>query len=191
MARLLTLAAVAAGIAVAPQQSPQSPPANPKLTSIRTVCVDVFAGDPGPAATAKEMAFAALFAAKRFTLTERCDKADAVLKGAVMQASSTRVRAEGEGAGFGVAAGAASTTAAAIGAVAGGSEENLYSKEQQLHASLTMRLMDADGVVLWAYTQESTGGKRAGPLADAVDRALRQLKREIERAEAASKGGSS
>ena len=159
-----------------------------KLTTIRTVCVESFAGEPPLADTAKEMAFAALFSGKRFTVTERCDKADAVLKGAVMQRSAIRVRAEGEGAGFGVAGGAATTTEAAIGAAVGGSEENLYSRDQQTHASVTVRLVDADGLVLWAHTQESSGGKINGPLADAVERAFRQLARDVERAEKREKG---
>lgn len=178
---------ITATVATSPQGTAQPSPA---LARVRTICVETFEGDPALTGTAKEIAIAGLFAAKKFTITERCDKADAVLKGAIMERSATRVRAEGEGAGFGVAAGGASTTAAAIGAAAGGSEEALYSKDTQLHASVAARLVDSDGTVMWAHTQESPGGKVRGAIVDAVERALRQLVKDIERAESRSKGES-
>lgn len=172
-------------------QTPEGPqPPNPALATVKTICVETFAGDPSLVQAVKEIAIAALYGAKRFTISERCDKTDAVLKGAVIEKAGTRVRAEGEGAGFGVAAGAASTTAAAIGAVAGGSSEALYSRESQTQVSVTARLVDKDGLVIWAHTQESPGGRIKGPVVDAVERALRQLVRDVERAQGARKSGS-
>ena len=158
------------------------------LGAIKRICVEKISGEEPLAPAARELAIAGLFAAKRFVVTERCDKADAVLKGAVLERNEKRVRAEGEAADFGVAAGAASVTrtggAAAIGALAGGSSESLLSAESRTSASVILRLVDAEGIVLWAYSQDSPGGKVKGALADAVDRAVKQLLREIERSTA-------
>jgi hypothetical protein len=186
----LGLAAALSGAAIALVQAQQelAAPAgspSPALARIRVLCVESIAGDQAGAAAVREIVIAGLFAAKRFVVTEKCDKADAVLKGALTERSSTRVRAEGESADFGVAAGAArvtgSTGAAAIGAAAGGSAETLYSQETRSHAALTLRLVDPDGLVIWAHTQESPGGKLKGPVADAVERSVRQLVKDYER----------
>lgn len=53
----------------------------------------------------REMLFAALFSSKRFTILEKCDTADATLKGAVIESAKRGARAESEGIGFGAVAG--------------------------------------------------------------------------------------
>ena len=155
------------------------------LLSIRRMCVEKFAGDEQSAAPAREATMAALFAFKKFKISDNCEKADAVLKGAVAEKTAVRTRAEGEGAGFGSAAGAASanrsTASAAMHAVTGGSSEGLYSSETRFEASITLRITSKDGDVLWAYTQQSPGGKVKGAVTDAVDRAVKQLARELDR----------
>ncbi|MFN0168655.1 MAG: hypothetical protein ACKV22_19700 [Bryobacteraceae bacterium] len=155
------------------------------LRGIKRICVDRLVGEDSMVAPAREIAIAALFAAKRFTVTEKCEKADAVLKGAVLERGERRTRAEGESANFGVAGGGASANrnsgSAGFGAVVGGSEESLYSSETRSRASVALRLVDQDGDVLWAYTQDSTGGKTKGAIADAVERTVRQLLRAMDR----------
>jgi hypothetical protein len=164
---------------------------SPRLTTIKRVCVDKFAGEESLVATVQEIAIASIFSLKRFTVTEKCDKADAVLKGAVIERVENKIRAEGEATNFGVSRGAANVNrhsgTAAFGAALGGSGESLMSAETGSHASVTLRLTSADGDVLWAYTQDSPGGKTRGAVSDAVDRAIRQLQREIERAAAQTK----
>jgi len=44
--------------------------------------------------------------------------------------------------------------------------------------------VDPEGEVLWAYTQDSAGGKAKGAVSDAVERAIKQLARELSRADA-------
>jgi len=183
---LTTLIAVPlCGQATAPPA--QQPESNLRLSSIRRVCVDKFVGEEALVATVREIAIASLFSLKRFTVTEKCEKADATLKGAVIERAEKRVRAEGEAADFGVAAGGASgsrhSVTAGFGAAVGGSGESLLSAETGARASVTIRLVDADGDVLWAYTQDSPGGKTKGAVSDAVDRAIKQLQREIARSE--------
>ena len=156
------------------------------LLGLKVICVDRLAGDESLAATAQEIAIAGLFAAKRFTITESCENSDAVLKGAVLERGEKRVRGEGEATDFGVAAGGASVGrsggSAGFGAAVGGSGETLYSAETRSRVTVTLRLTDRRGTVLWAYSQDSAGGKSKGPVADAVERAIRQLNRELEKA---------
>lgn len=178
--RLILLAVFAS--ASVPATAEENP-----LVSLKRICVDTLAGDESLLGPAKEIAIAALFSSKRFAITEKCEKADAVLKGAVLERAERRVRAEGESTDFGVAAGGAHATAASarggFGAALGGSGENLMSSETRTHASVTLRLVNKDGDVVWAYTQDSTGGKTKSALADAVERGVRQLLTQAERAE--------
>lgn len=122
---------------------------------------------------------------QRFKVSENCEKADATLKGAVFERAEKRARGEGESTDFGVAAGGVSASGAGLtaglGAVAGGSSERLFSIETLSRASVTLRLTNREGDIIWAYTQDSAGGKTKGAVSDAVDRAIRQLGRELGR----------
>jgi len=157
------------------------------LLAIKRLCVEKFAGEEPQAEQAREMAIASLFATKRFALTENCEKADAVLKGAVAEAKEQRVRAEGEGMEFGTAAGAASVSgssgSAAVGAARGASSETLVSSETLTQASVTLRIVDKDGDILWAHTEENKGAKTKTPIGFSLGRAVKALLREIERGE--------
>ncbi|HXK59859.1 MAG TPA: hypothetical protein PLP42_08165 [Acidobacteriota bacterium] len=154
---------------------------------IKKICVADFVGDPTLLEAAREIAFAALFSGKRFVLTEKCEGADAVLKGAILERSDRRVRAEGEAADFGVASGggyfSGGSGGGGFGAAVGGSGETFYSAEDRAQATVTLRLVNADGEVIWAHTQDSPGGKTKSALADAVERAVRQLLREVAKQE--------
>lgn len=156
-----------------------------KLNDLRRLCVEKFAGEEPVAAPVREIAIAALFSLRQFSLTENCARADATLKGAVLERNTRRVRGEGESTGFGAVVGGVSATRAnAVGAIAGASglaDEQLYSAETGTTASVTLRLVTADGDVLWAYTQDSSGGKTKGAIADAIERAVKQLTRELNR----------
>jgi hypothetical protein len=59
----------------------------------------------------------------------------------------------------------------------------LFSAETGTKASVTLRLVDQEGEVIWAYTQDSAGGKNKGAVADAVERAMKQLQRDASRSE--------
>ncbi|MBI4466573.1 MAG: hypothetical protein HY656_03990 [Acidobacteria bacterium] len=156
-----------------------------RLLGIKRLCVEKLAGDE--AGQAREMAFASLFAAKRFVLTENCEKADAVLKGSVSETREQRLRAEGEGVEFGRAVGVASVSggsgSAAVGAARGASGENLVSAETLSQASVTLRIVDKEGEVIWAHTEENKGAKTKTPVAFALDRAVKKLLRDRERAQ--------
>jgi len=156
-----------------------------RLLGIKKLCVDKFVGEESLAAQAREMVIAGLFASNQFVLTENCEKADAMLKGAVFESKEQRVRAEGESMEFGKAVGAASASlgsgTAAIGAAKGGSSETLVSAETLSQASVVLRIVDNGGEIIWAHTEDAKGGKVKSATALALDRAIKRLLREIEK----------
>jgi hypothetical protein len=161
-----------------------------QLLSVKRICVSAFAGDQAVVDLAREIAFSALFSGKRFRITENCENADAVLKGAVVERSEVRARGESEGVEFGRVLGGATVSgdsgSAAIGGVRGANNEALYSSESRSQATVTLRLVGKEGDVILAFTQESPQGKTKSAVADAVDRAVRQLFKEVEKAEKAA-----
>lgn len=155
-----------------------------QLISVQRLCVEPFVGLNPAAAQAREMAIVQLFKGKRFRVTEKCEKADGILKGSITTRSNQRARSEGEETNFGVLAGGANRTAAAVGAIAGGSSETLASIETISQASITLRIVNVDGETVWAHTEEAKEGKVKGPVAFAMERAVRKLLRDIDKARA-------
>ncbi len=93
-----------------------------------------------------------------------------------------RFRAEGESVDFGALAGYAGRNSGVIGAVKGGKSETLASAETISQASITLRVVNSDGDILWAHTEEAKAGKVKGPVAFALERAVKRLIRDIEKA---------
>lgn len=150
-----------------PQQKPSSavrtgPEVNMQLLQVKRICVHNFGGDT-LGFQVQEMIIAKLYAAKRFSLTEDCERADYVLKGSVTERDETTQQSESEG-------------------VAGIHTSNSSTQRKQ-QSVITLRLVDKDGEILWATSEESSGGKTKGAIGMAVQQAVRQLLREIERAE--------
>jgi hypothetical protein len=189
---LAILAACAAWSQEKPKETtpPSEPAANPRLLQVKRVCVQNF-GDDALGVQAREMVIARLFESKRFSLTENCEKAEFVLKGAVTERNDRAFREESEGVGFGVSAGASDSSGAGVNrtgtsasaSARGDTRETLASSETKQHAAVTMRLVDKDGEILWAASLESTGGKTKGAIGDAAERAVRKFLRDLERAE--------
>jgi hypothetical protein len=182
---LFAVAAMAAGEHMC--QSPTAPEETQSgLERVKRICVQAFSGDERLSESAREVAIAALFGSKRFAVTENCERADAIMKGAILEKDERRERGESEAVQFGVAAGGASVSGSsgsgAFGAAGGGSGQALYSSETRSHATVTLRLVDNDGEVIWAHSQNSPGGKTKSALVDAVDRAVNQLLKEADRA---------
>lgn len=154
------------GAALAQEKSKATPPdvaADPRLAQVKRVCVQGF-GEGALGVQAREMIIARLFESKRFSLTENCDKSEFVLKGSVSEKGEFTQRSEQE-------------AAAGIGG------ERLYSADQKRQATVTLRLVDKDGEILWAASLESSGGKTKGAIGDAAERAVRKFLRDLERAE--------
>jgi len=133
------------------------------------------------------LTISSLFASKRFALHENCGKTDAILKGAVSLEREHRARSESEGIDFSASASSSEDSGRAAASARGGASERLFSTEGFIHVSVTLRIVDREGEILWAHTEESKGGKIKGSLAQAVDRAVKQLLREIEKAQPKTK----
>ena len=188
---VLLFLSIAASAQEKPKEAPPAEPAaNPRLVQVKRICVQNF-GEDVLGVQAREMVIARLFESKRFSLTENCEKADFVLKGAVTERNDRAFRQESEGVGFGAGvsgadssgSGAGRTGTSASASVRGDARETLASSENKQHAAVTMRLVDKDGEILWAASLESTGGKTKGAIGDAAERAVRKLLRDLERAE--------
>ncbi|MBN8732799.1 MAG: hypothetical protein J0L64_19840 [Acidobacteria bacterium] len=145
------------------------------LSQVRKVCVDKIVGPEPLASATRELAFTALYATKRFAVLEKCDKAEASLKGAILEVADRQSRAESESIGFGAVAGGANASGGGIAGVGGSNGETLTRSDVKRQATLALRLVDSDGAVLWAHSQDSAGGKTKAPMADAMERAVRQL----------------
>ena len=63
-----------------------------------------------------------------------------------------------------------------------GESESERSSERRHEAVAAVRLVNKDGDVIWATTQESLGGKFRGASADVADKITAKLKEDFERA---------
>ena len=63
-----------------------------------------------------------------------------------------------------------------------GENESDHSSERRHEAIAAVRLVNKDGDVIWATTQESVGGKFRGASADVADKITTKLKEDFEKA---------
>src|SRR5690349_9378835 len=83
------------------QEQAKPAAAGQALSVVKRICIEKFGGDSEAAAQVRELAIAALFTSKAFLITEKCEKADATMHGAVTRGKGYRSRSEGEGIRFG------------------------------------------------------------------------------------------
>jgi hypothetical protein len=169
---------------------------NQKLLAARRIYIEPFGEDPlNKALTA--MTMDALRASKRLIVTENREKADLILKGIALEKVSQEVHASGSAT---TVAGAASSQSASIhGSASGGSahlsgsgsghsvaqalgmDDSELSTETVESARLSVRLVSPDGDVVWSTTQESRGAKFKSAGADAAEKVVRELARELDK----------
>lgn len=158
-----------------------------ELLSIRRVYVDRLTGGE-VAAHIREMIVAALHSAKLFVLTENPERADAILRGSAEDLIYTDTFASSEGlsvrGSFGTGSARTSTSQGTrtYGSLGLGEHSSTRIAERRHEASAAVRLVNKEGDVIWATTQESTGGKFRGASADVADKITRQLLADYERA---------
>jgi hypothetical protein len=145
------------------------------------------------------MVISSLTETKRFVITENKEKADAVLKGTGVEKTSQELHAYSEETAAGGAAGGHSgsvsgTFVGGTGHVSGSSSGGFASRATAIensaahtetidHARVAVRLVDSDGDVIWATTQESKGAKYKGASADVAEKVVKQLLRDLEKLE--------
>ena len=182
-----------------PNTTPQNEPAiDPRILQVKRICVRNFGEDP-LGIQVQEMVIAKLFESKRFSLTENCERADVVLKGSITERSESTYRSESEGIGFGRRVAGSESSSSRMGSasssasssvstgVTGSDHESLSSSEVKQYAAVTLRVVDKEGDILWATSQESAKGKTKGAIGFAAERAVRRLLRDIEKAEKQAK----
>jgi curli biogenesis system outer membrane secretion channel CsgG len=200
LAALIVVSILAGGAASAGQAPPASNPPSPsqpaselraelaaKLSTVKRIYVESF-GDDEISKTLQAMVINALDETKRFIVTENKDKADAILKGHSLEKTSQEVHAMGQGTGVATAGGSASAHGdnahGGFASKAMGIDDSRLSTETVNDARLAVRLVAADGDVIWSTTQESLGAKFKSASADVADKVAKQLVRDLDKATA-------
>jgi hypothetical protein len=175
---------------------PNGPTPGAKLLAVTRIFVDDFGSDPA-AKQIQAMVVNSLSQSKRFIITENKDKADAVLKGTALEKTSQEFHALND------KVAAASSHAAASGSInastvngsgtlsgssnvfqsgsAAAADDSTAATETIDHATVAVRLVAADGDVIWTTTQESRGAKYKGASADAADKVAKQLLNDLDK----------
>jgi hypothetical protein len=138
------------------------------LLKVKRIFVDSF-GDDATSKEVQSMIVSALVATNQFKVTENRERADAVLKGVAIEKTSQELHAYAEG------------TAVASGHGGAAIKDSSANTETIQDAKLAVRLVDPNGDVIWTSTQESKGAKYKGSSADAADKCVKQLLRDINR----------
>jgi hypothetical protein len=155
-----------------------------QLLQIRRVYVDHLTGGD-TAAQMRDILLSSLEGSKLFVLTENPERADATMKGAAedLVFTDTHTSSDSLNAHSSVGSGRASSTSR--GAYAGfgvGESESEHSAERRHEAVAAVRLVNKDGDVIWATTQESLGAKFRGASTDVADKITAKLKEDFARA---------
>jgi hypothetical protein len=161
-----------------------------RLARVRRVYVEPLTG--GQAGTQmRDMLIAALENSGLYTITEDPAQADAILRGSADDQVYTESHVSTDSLGVNSRASAGATSAdrqsARAGIGAGISQrESSHIQERRHEAVVAVRLVDKDAEVIWSTTQESGGGKFRGALADAADKAARNLIEQTQRVRTAA-----
>jgi hypothetical protein len=183
-AGLLGLPALMTGI-----ETTQPPP---DLATVKRIYVEQLGGGH-TSDQMRDMIIAALQNTKLFVITDNQDRADATLRGSADDKVYTDEHKSSDSIGLHTTKGSASgshnyesgvtdSQSAGIGIT---DSETSDSKERRHETSASIRLVNADGDVLWSTTQESSGGKFRGAMADVADKITRQLADDTRKARAA------
>jgi hypothetical protein len=181
-----TTAVLAAALVTgAPVRQPAEESAPVRITSVKSIFVDRLSGGE-TAAQIRDMIISSLQSSGLFLVTENPDRADATLRGSAEDLIYTDTFSSNEGlnarANIG---GLGSRSSSRSGVYAGtgmGDSDSTRISERRHEASAAVRLVDRNGDVIWATTQESRGGKFRGASADVADKITRQLAEDYERA---------
>jgi hypothetical protein len=169
---------------------PHSPAA--ALAKIRRIYVDQLGGGK-ESDQLRDMVIASLQNAGLFVITENPERADASLKGSGDDKVFTENHTTSDSIGFHTGEASGTHNAVSIGTSSSSNtslsagitqNESSHIQERKHEAQASVRLVDADGDVIWSTTQESNGGKFRGAMADVADRIAKRLIEETRKARA-------
>jgi len=156
-----------------------------RIAAVQRIFVDRLSGGE-TAAQIRDMIVSSLQGTGLFVITENPERADAMLRGSAEDLIYTDTFSSNEGlnarANMG---GLGSSSSSRSGAYAGagvGDNDSTHISERRHEAAGAVRLVDKNGDVIWATTQESRGGKFRGASADVAYKITRQLVEDYERA---------
>jgi hypothetical protein len=158
-----------------------------QLRTVRRVFVDRLTGGE-TAAQMREILISGLEATHLFVLTETQERADASLRGGSEDLVFTETHSSSDNinahANLGLRSGTSlskngSSQSTGIGL---GESESDHSAERRHEAIASVRLVNKDGDVIWATTQESLGARFRGASADAAEKITAKLKEDFEKA---------
>ena len=161
-------------------------PETRSLLTVRRIYVDKLSGDQS-AVQIRDMIINTLQTSNLFVITENAERADAMLKGSAEDLvftdsfqSSDSISAR---ASLGSSTGASSGSPARRGAlsVGVGQDESTKINERKHEAMAAVRLVNKEGDVIWATTQESFGAKFRGASADVAEKVVKQLLADIDK----------
>jgi hypothetical protein len=160
------------------------------LLSMKRVFVDRFGGGE-TAAQIRDMVIASLQSAALFVITENEERADVTLKGSGEDLVFTEQHTTNDGIDVHANTGMGSSTRGyssrnSTDGIGIGEHDSTHQVERKHEASVSVRLVNRDGDVIWSTTKESQGGKFRGASADVADRILKQLLQDVEKARASS-----
>ena len=157
-----------------------------RLLEIRRVFVDRLGGGE-TASQIRDMIIASLQSGKLFVITEKEERADAVLRGSAEDLVFTDVYSSSDSLNARASAGVgsnpdtqASDRRSRSGSLTVGEQESTRIAERKHEATASVRLVSKDGDVLWSTTQESLGAKFRGASADVADKVTRQLRKDYD-----------
>jgi hypothetical protein len=156
-----------------------------QLLAVHRIFVDRLTGGD-TAAQMRDILISSLAASKLFVLTEKEERADAVLRGAAedLVFTETHQSSDGINAHMNLST-RAGTGYYSKGNAAGlgiGDNESDHSAERRHEALAAVRLVNKDGDVIWSTTQESLGARFHGACADVAEKITSQLKEDFDRA---------
>jgi len=155
-----------------------------QLLTVRRVYVDHLTGGE-TAAQMREILLSSLQGTRLFVVTESQERADATLKGGAEDLVFSEVHTSSEGINARANVGSGRPSSTSRGAYAGmgvGENESEHSAERRHEAIAAVRLVNKEGDVIWATTQESLGAKFRGASADVADKITARLKEDFEKA---------
>src|SRR5436305_5984140 len=127
----------------------------------------------------RDFLLSSLEGSKLFVLTENQERADAILKGAAEDLVFTEVHSSSDSLNARSNIGTGRANSSSRGAYAGfgvGESESEHSAERRHEAVAAVRLVNKEGDVIWATTQESLGAKFRGASTDVADKITAKLK---------------
>ena len=188
----LAVAAVAILIGAAALAAVQAKDDVFPLANLKRIYVDQLGGG-SQSDQLRDMIISALQNSGLFIVTENPDRADASLRGSAddkifMENHSTQesigmhsAGSQGDSNSVGAIGRTNTSHHASIGVGLNDSESS-HIEVRRHEADASVRLVDANGDVIWSTTQESGGGKFRGAAADVADRVARNLIEAVQKA---------